>query len=128
MNEFLDSIPKNMRPVLLIILIMVFVFVFKPWFSVPAGYVGVRFNRFSGETSAHKQGTHPKIPIIHDIRLFDVRSIKTTYKAESFSSDMQDVTLDIEVIQHLVQEKVNEVYVLIQHCINLLNQVLLNFL
>ena len=111
MNEFLESIPKGMRPVLLIILIVVFILIFKPWFSVPAGYVGVRFNRFSGDTSAHKQGTHPKMPVIHDIKLFDVRSIKTAYKAESFSSDMQDVTLDIEVIQHLVQEKVNEVYV-----------------
>ena len=111
MKELLNSIPQSLRPIVLIALILLFVLIFKPWFSVPAGHVGVKFNRFSGATSAHKQGTHLKIPIIHDIRLFDVRSMKSTYKAECASVDMQDVTLDIELIQHLKEEKVNEVYV-----------------
>ncbi len=111
MRELWESIPKGWRPILVITLVVILGMMFKPWFSVPAGHVGVRFNRFSGSTTPNRQGTHFKIPIIHDIQLFDVRSMKVVYKAECVSSDMQDVTLDIELIQRLVQDKVNKLYV-----------------
>jgi regulator of protease activity HflC (stomatin/prohibitin superfamily) len=81
-------------------------------FGVKAGEVGVTFNRLTGTTESHSQGTYFKIPIVTDVTSFDVKTIKLdVLPAEAASKDLQKVHVHVVLNYHLDYTKVNTLYV-----------------
>jgi regulator of protease activity HflC (stomatin/prohibitin superfamily) len=82
-----------------------------PVFTVGAGEVGVTFNRFSGETQSYSQGTHFRVPLVHAVYKFDVKTQRVDMEAESASKDLQIVHVTAMLNYHLTYSKVNELFV-----------------
>ncbi len=110
-SQMWHGLLQGQRMIIYTVIGLILIFLLKPIFSVSAGWVGVRFNRITGETSSHKRGTHFKIPFIHSITEFDVRSKMSMYRAEAASKDIQDVIIEIEFVKSLEESKVNDLFV-----------------
>ena len=54
------------------------------FFIVEVGFVGVRINVLTGETKSFSQGTYPKLPFVHQVVNYDVKTQKqeTTAKVK----------------------------------------------
>ncbi|MCX5777744.1 MAG: prohibitin family protein [Elusimicrobia bacterium] len=83
----------------------------NPIFVVGPGEVGVTFNRLSGKTVAYSQGTHLRIPVVHGVTTFDVKTQRIDVRAFSASKDLQKVEVEIVINTHLRYEKVNDLFI-----------------
>ncbi|MDR2426447.1 MAG: prohibitin family protein [Endomicrobium sp.] len=80
------------------------------FFQVPVGYVGVRINIFSGETESYARGTYLKVPIMHKVVNYDVKTQRQEFKANSASKDLQAVHAIIVVNFRPDYSKVNDIH------------------
>lgn len=106
--NFLGS---NIKKFIIFGVIIFLLLIAKPFFSIRAGHVGVLFNVLTGQTKSYSQGTHFKTPFINRVVVFDVRTIKTSYKAQCASKDIQEVSLEVVLNHHLEYTNVNKLYV-----------------
>ena len=83
----------------------------NPVFVVGPGEVGVTFNRLSGKTASYSQGMHYRIPVIHGVSKFDVKTQRIDIVAFSASKDLQKVEVEVVVNTHLLYEKVNDLFI-----------------
>jgi len=90
---------------------LIFLVANSPFFVVAPGQVGVTFNRLSGSTKSHSQGTHFRIPFVEGLVKFDVKTQRHDVKAESASKDLQEVKVQVVVNYHLLYEQVNDLFV-----------------
>ena len=72
------------------------------FFIVEVGFVGVRINVLTGETKSFSQGTYPKLPFVHQVVNYDVKTQK---------KDLQTVRARIVVNFRPVYEKVNDIHI-----------------
>lgn len=93
------------------LVVLIFLIANSPFFVVAPGQVGVTFNRISGGTKSHSQGTHFRIPFVEGLVKFDVKTQRHDVRAESASKDLQEVKVQTVVNYHLVYENVNELFV-----------------
>lgn len=93
------------------VVLLILGLIFKPFFTVSAGEVGVTFNRFSGETRSYSQGTHFRIPLVCAVYDFDVKTQRIDVDAHSASKDLQKVHVVAMLNSHLDYTKVNELFV-----------------
>lgn len=94
----------------LVVLIVVIFVAFSSFFIVEVGYVGVRINILSGKTQTFAQGTYAKIPFVHKVVNYDVKTQKQEVEADSASKDLQTVKARIVVNFRPVYEKVNDIH------------------
>jgi regulator of protease activity HflC (stomatin/prohibitin superfamily) len=81
----------------IVAIIFVFAFIlFKPFYSVPAGYKGVHL-RFQGINRISEEGFNWKIPIVDSIKLMETRVIKYVITTESTSKDIQGVPVEVAI-------------------------------
>ena len=81
------------------------------FFIVEVGFVGVRINILTGETKSFSQGTYPKLPLVHQVVNYDVKTQKQEIEADSASKDLQTVRARIVVNFRPVYEKVNDIHI-----------------
>ncbi len=81
------------------------------FFIVEVGFVGVRINVITGETKSFAQGTYPKLPFIHQVVNYDVKTQKQEVEADSASKDLQAVRARIVVNFRPIYEKVNDIHI-----------------
>ena len=93
-----------------IIIIIAFI-VLSSFFVVEVGFVGVRINIITGQTQSFAQGTYFKIPFIHQVVNYDVKTQKQEIEADSASKDLQTVRARIVVNFRPVYEKVNDIHI-----------------
>lgn len=102
----------KMLPNLIALLVVVLIFVaFNPVFMVGPGEVGVMFNRVSGKTASFSQGMHFRMPGVHGISMFDVKTQRIDIVAYSASKDLQKVEVEVVINTHLLYEKVNDLFI-----------------
>ena len=92
------------------IIIIAFI-VLSSFFVVEVGFVGVRINIITGQTQSFAQGTYFKIPFIHQVVNYDVKTQKQEIEADSASKDLQTVRARIVVNFRPVYEKVNDIHI-----------------
>ncbi|MFH1368459.1 MAG: prohibitin family protein [Elusimicrobiota bacterium] len=85
--------------------------IINPIFVVGPGQVGVTFNNISGETASYSQGTHFRIPIVHTVNKFDVKTQRLDILAEGASKDLQLVKMETVLNYHLDYTMVDQIYV-----------------
>ena len=78
---------------------------FSSFFVVEVGSVGVRINVITGQTKSFPQGTYAKIPFVHQVVNYDVKTQKQEVEADSASKDLQTVRARIVVNFRPVYEK-----------------------
>ncbi|MDR2191336.1 MAG: prohibitin family protein, partial [Endomicrobium sp.] len=95
-------------------LVVIFLFlatlVFGSFFTVQVGFVGVRINIITGQTESFSRGTYLKIPIIHKVVNYDVRTQRQEFTATSASKDLQAVHAVIVINFRPDYSKVNELH------------------
>lgn len=101
----------NLQKLAGLLLLAVAVVVANPIFIVGPGEVGVTFNRITGKTASYAQGTHFRLPIIHGVTKFDVKTQRIDIVASSASKDLQKVEMEVVVNTHLQYEKVNDLFI-----------------
>lgn len=120
MNEFnvdrarytMDSILRRIPAGVLIgagALVFLLVF-FTPWVQVGAGQRGIVMNFGAVQDQVLDEGLHPRIPIMQDIILMDVKVQKVETDAAAASADLQDVSSRVALNYHVVPDKANIVY------------------
>lgn len=65
--------------------------------TVPAGHTGVVLNFGRVQDSVLGEGLHFKIPFVQNVVIIDNRIVKLDVTTESFSKDLQTVTVDVAV-------------------------------
>ncbi len=84
---------------------------FSSFFVVEVGSVGVRINILSGQTKSYPQGTYLKLPFVHQVVNYDVKTQKQEVEADSASKDLQTVRARIVVNFRPEYEKVNDIHI-----------------
>jgi regulator of protease activity HflC (stomatin/prohibitin superfamily) len=103
---------KDAKLFTLIVVIVIVAFIgLSSFFVVEVGFVGVRINILSGQTKSFPQGTYLKLPLIHQVVNYDVKTQKQEIEADSASKDLQTVRAKIVVNFRPVYEKVNDIHI-----------------
>ncbi|MCL1971727.1 MAG: prohibitin family protein [Endomicrobia bacterium] len=116
MNVYKFDFPNNETKaiikivVIAAVLLLIFGAVWASFFQVPVGYVGVRINIFSGETKSFAAGTYLKVPVMHKVVNYDVKTQRQEFKATSASKDLQSVHAIIVVNFRPDYSKVNDIH------------------
>jgi regulator of protease activity HflC (stomatin/prohibitin superfamily) len=96
--------------VIVAIVLLVLSAAWGSFFQVPVGYVGVRINIFNGETESFKRGTYAKVPLMHKVVNYDVKTQRQEFKASSASKDLQAVHAVLVVNFRPDYNKVNDIH------------------
>lgn len=102
---------KMIKQVVGLMALTVLFLLLNPVFVVGPGEVGVTFNRISGKTASYAQGMHFRVPVIHGVTKFDVKTQRIDIVAYSASKDLQKVEMEVVVNTHLLYDKVNDLYI-----------------
>lgn len=92
------------------VVLVVGVLVMSAFFIVEVGNVGVRINVLSGQTKSFAQGTYIKIPFVHQVAKYDVKTQKQEIQADSASKDLQTVRANIVINFRPEYDKVNDIH------------------
>eukprot|EP00927_Polykrikos_kofoidii_P051695 TRINITY_DN45494_c0_g1_i1.p1 TRINITY_DN45494_c0_g1~~TRINITY_DN45494_c0_g1_i1.p1 ORF type:complete len:334 (+),score=47.54 TRINITY_DN45494_c0_g1_i1:64-1065(+) len=80
-------------------------------YTVEAGHIAIKYNRFSGIGSeTYREGVHFRIPWLDRPILFDVRSKPHTMAALTGSRDLQMVNVSLRALSRPSQHRLPEIY------------------
>ena len=111
-KEAMQSAMKkgSMRLALIIGAILVSFLFLHPWVQVGAGERGVVLNFGAVEGNVLGEGLHFRTPVMQEVVPMDVKVQKSLTNAAASSSDLQEVSSEVALNYHIVQDKANIVY------------------
>jgi len=111
-REAILAIKRKVPPIWVLIAgIIIFILIFfRPWTQVGPGERGVVLNFGAVQKLVLDEGLHPRIPIMQEIVLVDVKVQKAETDAAAASADLQDVSSRVALNYHVVPDKANIVY------------------
>ncbi|MFZ3065575.1 MAG: prohibitin family protein [Nitrospirota bacterium] len=108
MQSAMKKVP--MRAALIIGAILFFFLFLNPWVQIGAGERGIVLNFGAVQKDVLGEGLHFRIPIMQRVVLMDVKVQKSLTSAAASSSDLQEVSSEVALNYHIVQDKANVVY------------------
>ncbi|MBM4141347.1 MAG: prohibitin family protein [Nitrospira sp.] len=108
MQSAMKKVP--LRIVIIIGAILVFFLLLNPWVQIGAGQRGVVLNFGAVQENVFGEGLHFRIPIMQQVIPMDVKVQKSLTSAAASSSDLQEVSSEVALNYHIVQDKANIVY------------------
>ena len=108
MQSAMKKVP--MRAALIIGAILFFFLFLNPWVQIGAGERGIVLNFGAVQKDVLGEGLHFRIPIMQRVALMDVKVQKSLTSAAASSSDLQEVSSEVALNYHIVQDKANVVY------------------
>ncbi|MBI5199361.1 MAG: prohibitin family protein, partial [Nitrospirae bacterium] len=108
-KEAMQSAMKKgpMRLALIIGAILVGFLFLSPWVQIGAGERGIVLNFGAGQKDVLGVGLHFRIPIMQKIVQMDVKVQKSLTKSAASSADLQEVSSEVALNYHIVQDKAN---------------------
>ena len=82
----------------------------NPWVQIGAGERGIVLNFGAVQKDVLGEGLHFRIPIMQKIVRMDVKVQKSLTKSAASSADLQEVSSEVALNYHIVQDKANVVY------------------
>ena len=82
----------------------------NPWIQIGAGERGIVLNFGAVQKDVLGEGLHFRIPIMQKIVRMDVKVQKSLTKSAASSADLQEVSSEVALNYHIVQDKANIVY------------------
>ncbi|MDR1195809.1 MAG: prohibitin family protein, partial [Endomicrobium sp.] len=116
MNVYKDTFPNDetkkiiKTSITIAVVVLILGAAWGSFFQVPVGYVGVRINIFSGQTESFARGVYLKVPVMHKVVNYDVKTQRQEFKANSASKDLQAVHAIIVVNFRPDYSKVNDIH------------------
>jgi len=111
-KEAMHSAMKKgpMRLALIVGAILVFFLFLSPWVQIGAGERGIVLNFGAVQESVLGEGLHFRVPMMQKVAIMDVKVQKSLTNAAASSSDLQEVSSEVALNYHIVQDKANIVY------------------
>src|SRR3989337_2368818 len=111
-KEAMQSAMKkgSMRLALIIGAILVSFLFLHPWVQVGAGERGVVLNFGAVQGNVLGEGLHFRTPVMQEVVPMDVKVQKSLTNSAASSSDLQEVSSEVALNYHIVQDKANIVY------------------
>ncbi|MCL5978557.1 MAG: prohibitin family protein [Nitrospirae bacterium] len=108
MQSAMKKVP--MRLALIIGAILIGFLFLNPWVQIGAGERGIVLNFGAVQKDVLGEGLHFRIPIVQKIVRMDVKVQKSLTKSAASSADLQEVSSEVALNYHIVQDKANIVY------------------
>ncbi|MFZ3091488.1 MAG: prohibitin family protein [Nitrospirota bacterium] len=108
MQSAMKKVP--MRVALIIGAILFFFLFLNPWVQIGAGERGIVLNFGAVQENVFGEGLHFRIPIMQRVAIMDVKVQKSLTKSAASSADLQEVSSEVALNYHIVQDKANIVY------------------
>ena len=108
MQSAMKKVP--MRVALIIGAILFFFLFLNPWVQIGAGERGIVLNFGAVQKDVLGEGLHFRTPVMQQVALMDVKVQKSLTNAAASSSDLQEVSSEVALNYHIVQDKANVVY------------------
>ncbi|MDQ7834744.1 MAG: prohibitin family protein [Humidesulfovibrio sp.] len=111
-KEFFDSLLRKVPSgvIALVVGAVILLVFFTPWVQVGAGQRGIVLNFGAVQDKVLDEGLHPRIPIMQEIVLMDVKVQKVETDAAAASADLQDVSSRVALNYHIIPDKANVVF------------------
>jgi len=111
-KEFFDSLLRRVPSgvIALVVGAVILLVFFTPWVQVGAGQRGIVLNFGAVQDKVLDEGLHPRIPIMQEIVLMDVKVQKVETDAAAASADLQDVSSRVALNYHIIPDKANVVF------------------
>ncbi len=101
---------KKYKKVALVGVALLLLWSLSPFVMIGAGERGVILQFGAVEDNVLGEGIHFRIPIMQQIRLMDVRTVKHEAKAPAYSRDLQTVDTIIALNYHVAPEAANKLW------------------
>ena len=111
-KEAMQSAMKKgpMKLALIIGAILIGFLFLNPWVQIGAGERGVVLNFGAVQDKVLDEGLHFRVPVMQQIIRVDVKVQKSLTKSAASSADLQEVSSEVALNYHIVQDKANIVY------------------
>ena len=108
MQSAMKKVP--MRAALIIGAILFIFLLLNPWVQVGPGQRGIVLNFGAVQKDVLGEGLHFRVPMMQKVAIMDVKVQKSLTNAAASSSDLQEVSSEVALNYHIVQDKANIVY------------------
>lgn len=86
------------------------VFVFGSWFTVAEGERAILTTFGKASNHIYEAGLHVKLPLIQDVKTFDVKTIRADFKTETYTKDIQTARITVSYSYNLISNDIVETY------------------
>ena len=90
--------------------IMGLIFVFGSWFTVAEGERAILTTFGKASNHIYEAGLHVKLPLIQDVKTFDVKTIRADFKTETYTKDIQTARITVPYSYNLISNDIVETY------------------
>ena len=87
-----------------------FIFVFGSWFTVAEGERAILTTFGKASNHIYEAGLHVKLPLIQDVKTFDVKTIHADFKTETYTKDIQTARITVSYSYNLISNDIVETY------------------
>ena len=88
----------------------VLIFVFGSWFTVSEGERAILTTFGKASNHIYEAGLHVKLPLIQDVKTFDVKTIRADFKTETYTKDIQTARITVSYSYNLISNDIVETY------------------
>lgn len=86
------------------------IFVFGSWFTVAEGERAILTTFGKASNHIYEAGLHVKLPLIQDVKTFDVKTIRADFKTETYTKDIQTARIIVSYSYNLISNDIVETY------------------
>ena len=86
------------------------IFVFGSWFTVAEGERAILTTFGKASNHIYEAGLHVKLPLIQDVKTFDVKTIRADFKTETYTKDIQTAHITVSYSYNLISNDIVETY------------------
>ena len=86
------------------------IFVFGSWFTVAEGERAILTTFGKASNHIYEAGLHVKLPLIQDVKTFDVKTIRADFKTETYTKDIQTARITGSYSYNLISNDIVETY------------------
>lgn len=86
------------------------IFVFGSWFTVAEGERAILTTFGKASNHIYEAGLHVKLPLIQDVKTFDVKTIRADFKTETYTKDIQTARITVSYSYNLISNDIVETY------------------
>jgi regulator of protease activity HflC (stomatin/prohibitin superfamily) len=103
---------ENFKSVFFTVLqwLAVLIFLFGSWFTVAEGERAILTTFGKASNHIYEAGLHIKVPLIQDVKTFDVKTIRADFKTSTYTKDIQTANIVVSYSYNLISNDIVETY------------------
>ena len=103
---------ENFKSIFFTILqwLAILIFAFGSWFTVAEGERALLTTFGKASNHIYEAGLHVKLPLIQDVKTFDVKTIRADFKTSTYTKDIQTANIVVSYSYNLISNDIVETY------------------